>query len=97
MSKHTPGPWTIGDENNQRCEVILGASDLIADLGREDRYTGKMVISRQEMLDNAHLIAAAPCLLSACEAIIADSTPWASDTPALMQVRTAIAKARGEA
>lgn len=61
---YTPGPWTLGDENNECCEVILGDKhNLVASLDRRDCNTGKIVIERDEMLANARLIAAAPDLL----------------------------------
>ena len=65
---HTPGPWELGDENNQCCEVVLGTShNLTASLDRRDRNTGEVVITRDEMLANARLIAASPDLLEALE------------------------------
>jgi hypothetical protein len=61
---HTPGPWTIGDENNACCEVLLGTEhNLTCLMDRRDNNTCAEVISRDEMLANALLIAAAPELL----------------------------------
>lgn len=65
-TEHTPGPWAIGDENNECCEVVLGEKfNLVASLDRQDGNTGKFVIGRDEMLANARLIAAAPEMLAA--------------------------------
>ena len=67
----TPGPWTLGDENNQCCEVVLGTShNLTASLSRQDSNTGCVVIERDEMLANAKLIAAAPMMLNALRRIV---------------------------
>jgi hypothetical protein len=67
-TNHTPGPWILGDENNQCCEVVLGCShNLVVSLDRQDINTGKVVIERDEMLANARLIAAAPDLLAALQ------------------------------
>jgi len=68
MNKHTPGPWILGDENNQGCSVVIGAThNLLCGLDRQDANTGIVVIERDEMLANAHLIAAAPDLLEALQ------------------------------
>jgi hypothetical protein len=69
----TPGEWTLGDENNQCCEVCLavGEAQVVISLDRSDRLTGQeCVISREEMLANARLIAAAPALAEACIAVV---------------------------
>jgi hypothetical protein len=68
---HTPGPWNIGDENNQCCEVLLGTlHNLTANVDRQDSNTGQIVITRDEMLANARLMAAAPDLLEACKLLM---------------------------
>jgi hypothetical protein len=69
MSKHTPGPWTFGDESNAGCEVMAGPVAIVLDRFARVRDDGSFVISRDEMLSNANLIAAAPDLLSALEAV----------------------------
>ena len=62
--KHTPGPWTIADENNQCCSVLLGTQyNLTCSMDRQDGNTGKFVIEREEMLANAKLIASAPVMI----------------------------------
>lgn len=61
--KHTPGPWILGDENNHSAEIDIGGTT--ASFGREERYNGKYIISREEMLANVHLAMEAPALLKA--------------------------------
>jgi hypothetical protein len=70
MSKHTPGPWTLGDENNECCDVVLGTEhNLTCNFNRQDNNTSQYVISRDEMLANAHLVMAAPVMLEALKSI----------------------------
>lgn len=53
----TKGPRSIGNENNECCDVTLNAElDLRVSLGRHDGCTGKHVISREQMLANARFI-----------------------------------------
>jgi hypothetical protein len=54
--KPTEGPWILGNENNSCAEVCLGDSDLVFSISRESSYTGKMQISREEMLANVSLV-----------------------------------------
>lgn len=61
----TPGPWTIGDENNQHIEICIG--DAVANLDRQDRYGMHMAFSREEMRANGKLIAAAPKMIAALQ------------------------------
>lgn len=95
MSAHTPGPWFIGNESNECCDVETGKT--VISLDRHDPFmSGVIIITRDEMLANAHLIAAAPDLLKALKAVfqhattgcVADDTDWEA-------VRAAIAKAEG--
>jgi hypothetical protein len=101
MSKHTPGPWHTGDINEH------GAITIYSD---ESNYVASAYLARWssawtpeetlhspdnvEAVANAHLIAAAPDLLAACEAYI----EWRADMEVIQErMRAAIAKARGEA
>lgn len=68
ITKHTPWPWEIGDENNASFEVMIG--DTTCSIDRSHRHTGKYIISRDEMIANGHLIYAAPLLLSALIGLI---------------------------
>ncbi len=95
-AKHTPVPWVLGDENNQSCSVLLGAEhNLVACLDRQCSITGQMVISRDEMLANAHLIIAAPYLLEALQSIIEDIDSEFGTDCDYNKARAAIAKATG--
>lgn len=71
--KHTRGPWTLGDENNESAEVCAGP--LVISFDRHDRLTGKIVVDREEMLANAHLVMAAPDML----AILTERREWICD------------------
>lgn len=66
--KFTPGPWVIGDENNQHAQVCLGDSNCSVDMRRFADYPNCPGMSRDEMLANAALIAAAPDLYDALDA-----------------------------
>lgn len=99
MIKHTPGPWMLGDENNESCEVEAGETTI--SLTRHARYREGMAIDREEMIANAYLIIAAPELLAACEdASKALHDHW-HDRPRLgfesvcAKLEAAIAKAKG--
>lgn len=103
--KHTPGPWTYG-------EYFVVPAMATGDDGRfsiakvfEPVYhpTGA---HREEVCANARLIAAAPDMLAALEAIaeaanagvIMSGDDYTRDARLVMsQARTAIAKAKGEA
>lgn len=99
----TPGPWTIGDDNNQGCEVCMG--DVAVSLDRFSRCPGRhaqMVIERGEMLANARLIAAAPDLLAALRGMLmSQDCEWERRNSghdwreACETARSAIAKAEG--
>jgi hypothetical protein len=95
-ARHTPGPWFIGDENNACCDVLLGTEhNLTCNMDRRDNNTCAEVISRAEMLANAHLIAAAPDMLEALKDS-REALRRAGATGELLVVNAAIAKATGE-
>ncbi len=96
-TKFTPGPWTAtGDKIHQ---ASLDASVIAGRIAHVDRGC-----HRQDMA-NAHLIAAAPDLFAALDAIcgdLANFTGAPSDyadwiNPRFRAGRAALAKARGEA
>ena len=100
MSGHTPGPWSLGDENDACCSVDTGRSSISLDrmdvLGRTAD-----VISRDEMLANARLIAAAPDLLDALRtlrhSVVADNGMHDGSGRTVAEfIDTAIAKAEGK-
>jgi hypothetical protein len=104
MSAHTPGPWIavreaaldyrhhqIDTEDGQSCVAVVAGGGPVR------------AIDVAEEIANAHLIAAAPDLLAACEAVAKsldhpDGTGWYEATLShadVAAIRGAIAKARG--
>ncbi len=83
MSAHTPGPWWVDVHVNVMCKDGLVAFPGIA--------------AGLPQADNARLIAAAPDLLAACQAYIADRAEagCVAESPAVKAMRAAIAKATG--
>ncbi len=100
MSKHTPGPW---EANGYHIRQRVTGTRSIAEVA----YTGPHHTPAHEypkscrLVDeaNARLIAAAPDLLEALEAIMgSDVFEWNGSAAFWLQdkVRAAIAKAKGE-
>lgn len=92
--KHTPGPWTVLAQDHT--QVRAAESRFVADCGFGPSSSPRM----DEARANAHLIASAPELLSALEALIhvayynrEDGQP----VDAIIQARAAIFKAKGGA
>lgn len=84
MSKHTPGPWEVEGVGQVIVPARPPAWRTLADIYGEH--------GDEEQADaDAHLIAAAPDLLWACEALLSGSAK------APLLARAAIAKAKGEA
>jgi len=86
MNKHTPGPWTIRETATH--VTVVGANN-------ETLFHDDKRISR--VIQDAHLIAAAPVLLEALENCIGNINQergFADELEA--EIRTAIAKATGE-
>lgn len=105
MPTHTPGPWTIlwerdgGTHPDWGMPLILAGEspdpadpDVVADLNRTRDDGPPNEMDRAD----AHLIAAAPDLLAACEAAI-EALPDTSGTYGRVRasLRAAVAKARG--
>lgn len=107
--KHTPGPWRI--DPGFCCDVQTADAALeIASTSEDTLHAGRKPPS-DEQRANARLIAAAPCMLAALEAMLVGSkyrettiggralTGWATirmpNEDALNLARAAIAKARG--
>ena len=95
--KHTPAPWRVSRADRDGAGVHAVA--CIAWCGVSSNYgqtpETTQHIDADECAANARLIAAAPELLAACEAVAA--TTWSRNTATLIgeQVRAAIEKARG--
>lgn len=109
--KHTPGPWAYEDPMGPDILSIVANPDAepaewvhIAQIGTGDSD----VASFAENVANAHLIAAAPDLLAACQALVAlaeanlckpahPTEGWDAYVPTeVTQARAAIAKAGGQ-
>lgn len=91
MSKHTPGPWDL-DEGDLSTVYELETSDPLAEV-----FSDK---SAEENVANARLIAAAPELLEALEALLAASEKHIFSTECKRErdaARAAIAKAQDRA
>ena len=92
MSKHTPKSWKIVEGFSPVVKEIKGPSFTIAAIMWATDFTEKDCQNRH---DDLHLIAAAPDLLEALEALVTQ----VSDSHAygeLADARAAIAKAKGE-
>lgn len=85
-AKHTPGPWSLSPSGLS--VTAEGRSPICPIAWTHD--TGGM---DEEKLANARLIAAAPALLAALEAIIAYQTPLPAGL--LEQARAALLQAKG--
>jgi hypothetical protein len=100
MSGHTPGPWSIFDHHDATRINVRGPNEeFVADCadGFYSDETDDWVMA-DESLPNARLIAAAPDLLEALEAILAEDNPTlATMNERLEAARAAIRKAKGEA
>lgn len=95
MNKHTPGPWAI-DWNIGRLD-IHSSGPLIATVPRNVRDDEADRVAQQ----NARLIAAAPELLSALQAIVTsladhDDEGMIEHAEQMVTARAAIAKATGK-
>jgi hypothetical protein len=97
MSKHTPGPWQVGDELEGLWVYTDPNQNVICDVvGRNDPH-----IMTDEDYANAHLIAAAPEMLDALSVarvalklrIKKDATD--GELSALLLIEDVISKAKG--
>ena len=104
MSAHTKGPWTFYEDNNYGGTVELGGSGATVTVDRADRFTLDLVISRDEMRANGHLMAAAPDLLAALEELVTrrervvrkQGGSLDGSDGRYVRARVALAKAKGE-
>ena len=90
MDKHTPGPWKAMAGPPEYARIDSTSMRDIARCPRaEDTETAEA---------NAYLIAAAPEMLQALEAVMAVSffDKWLESQPAYELMKNAIKKARGE-
>jgi hypothetical protein len=98
MSKHTPGPWKVSQPPDALA-VLRADGIAVASLDYDGSGSGDCDEATAEA--NARLIAAAPALLAACEALEVrlfreqggrENSPWAAPLALLHKV---IAKATG--
>ena len=106
-SKHTPGPWVLGESSGGRHFRAVNATDhselaTVVWVMEDDDTEGA---PSPECEANAHLIAAAPELLEALEYAVIDFDNWAAHEDNhphehlvvwAEKARAAIAKAKGE-
>ncbi len=101
MSGFTPGPWRLSGTQPRWSDPGQGAVVADEPTGHDDvenlaAYGGHLVAESIARAANARLIAAAPDLLAACEAVClwfdVDSTEFNRDM-AVAAARAAIAKA----
>ena len=89
-AKFTPGPWEPGRPDTRTISEVHGkwiyAGDMYLAIVKENAEADTMA--------NAYLIAAAPDLLAACEALYDDQR--GPLTEAMKMAEAAIKKARGE-
>jgi hypothetical protein len=93
-TQHTPGPWAHSPGQD-----TIWARDGNLLIASTDYTRGEMAINEDNA--NASLIAASPDLLTACESALAlltnpNAEPFDADAVTAI-LRTAIAKAKGEA
>lgn len=92
-TQHTPGPWSIAMDDGAYPKAIIEALD-----GDGYESTIAVVYKFDDNLEsNAHLIAASPELLEACEALLDHASAQFSPdaTEAINKALAAIAKAKG--
>jgi hypothetical protein len=104
-NSHTPAPWVLTIRQGGEDATIT-----VAELFPQGKYRGGIArlqsaehidgIGREELIANAHLLAAAPDMLEALKALLNGVTQhgmMADHGPALReQARVAIAKAEGQ-
>ena len=102
MSKHTQGPWILSTRETDTPGVLLAfcidsAEKFNIASSQSQEHLGQDGLRAEEMLANANLIAAAPELLEALEAL-ADryNDVIGNEGVECYKARAAIAKARGD-
>lgn len=85
-SKHTPGPWELGFQNNQT--IYSGANEIAT-----------VACRQKECKANARLIASAPDLFNACR-VVKELLEYRQDAyefaGSISLLKSILAKARGE-
>ena len=109
MSKHTPGPWSVGKVSHKKQRVDIDSLHADQTLGHQTWRGLARAYGCEDMpaegtavmLANARLIAAAPELLEALEQMVSvfldtEGRHGESENDAMDAARAAIAKATGE-
>lgn len=91
QSNHTPGPWTLGDENDPLVFSPVAGAYVAQVLA----YDGGSL--RSNYAADAALIAAAPELLAALQLLVRGDGQPDECARAMRAARAAIARATGEA
>jgi hypothetical protein len=92
-AQHTPGPWAIGNASKRDFGAVTHVGPFDHPCGICEVYGAV----DDEPQANARLIAAAPDLLEACEAVLAEvNEPYNFDHDSIAMCRNAIKKAKGE-
>ena len=100
MTKHTPGPWIVKEENDGEVWVLRPdkKSGLCRMLPPRGQFTHGKTLEKinlsMENLANARLIASSPDLLEACEMMIAKIDTGAWDCLPTNKMRAAIFNTR---
>jgi hypothetical protein len=99
---HTPGPWLVDDNLGGKTPYICQANDngIIATMARSPFLSGNGEFSREQIADNARLIAAAPELLETLKYAREELIGWHKEHSCcgptdLTKIDAAIAKAEG--
>ena len=104
MSKHTPGPWSVGEVSHKKQRVDIDSLHADQTLGHQTwrglaRAYGCEDMPAEgtaAMLANARLLAAAPELLEALQSVLDNCLDSEGLCAAHAKARAAIAKATGE-
>ena len=107
QTQHSPGPWELDISKASGQWFIVNRTKYVVAFVAPNDYMALLVKLDAERKANAHLIAAAPDLLAACERVLEDlegvgwgevqgreADAWLDETEKAL--RAAIAKARGE-
>ena len=102
MSKHTPGPWFV--EQDQKTPIYVSPVARheqvcicnVCPIDEDDSESGDFLVDEQTRA-NARLIASSPKMLEALKAMITSYQYEASaENPALLMAKAAVFEATGE-